>query len=698
MSEPERPALQWLEETVGLQKTGQSAEFVYSAREERSEWSLLRNLFFVDGCYQLVWRQFGVPDDYTIEFNLAATAGITNAQKVKWIFRRAADAQLDPEILVTTREVFVRSASGNYVNVTPLYTEGTSSCAGGTTAVVGTGTAWVTHRIKPGMLIRWPSVSATWFQISAVGTNTSITLTANGPNTGGSIAYEIRRCFGGDAKLSNDATGKNRLFCHVRNGDLYIAGNAVDGEFPAVLKVADVLANTAPLPADSTYILAQVALTTGHPTTAIVSTLNNIVGMQLSDDGRVVLSLWETLSGGGLAMNRARWSTPTLDNDWTGDGASFTDIPAAGDARSLTGLGRAGDTLAFHFDDSITLGRPTGQLTTPYDFSVSIGEAGCACPEVLCQFFGGDLYLGSNLTLYVFTGGSVEAVSRLVHDEVARFLAGQDVVPGDPDATPTSLLLQSSAMCFDGGVGSVHIFLNWDSSSLKVWGCRHLSFDMLAGRLTTADWPVPVSAAAAAIKIGRLFAAGFPSAYHDSGGLASGDLVRYCGPTPPNLFGRDTGAPQWDLPLLKTAQVTVIPSSLRTGWLNFGVPGYLKTAREIEIWAVNNTGGLSTTLTIAVESLPTNVNQLAAATPYPEIRTYTVPLRDWTQAGAPEGVAPLVNVARAQFDPGDVTDSNFQSAVGESLRFRVSGLPPGFVKLVIRATLDGPLAAVDSAG
>ena len=75
------------------------------------------------------------------------------------------------------------------------YTKGTASCAGATTAVVGTGSTWSADNLCIGSRIGFgssdPTQITTWYEIGAIGGDTSITLTANGPNTGGSVAYVI---------------------------------------------------------------------------------------------------------------------------------------------------------------------------------------------------------------------------------------------------------------------------------------------------------------------------------------------------------------------------------------------------------------------------------------------------------------------------------------------------------------------------
>ena len=97
------------------------------------------------------------------------------------------------------------SAATNYTGVAmrmtyDKYTTGTAACAGGTTAVTGTTTTWTASRLAAGSRIAFgttdPTTNPTWYEISAIGSDTTITLTTNGPNTGGSVSYVIEelRC------------------------------------------------------------------------------------------------------------------------------------------------------------------------------------------------------------------------------------------------------------------------------------------------------------------------------------------------------------------------------------------------------------------------------------------------------------------------------------------------------------------------
>lgn len=76
------------------------------------------------------------------------------------------------------------------------YITGTAACAGGTATVTGTGTAWSGSLILPGDTIYFRPADDWWtaaYYVESVDSTTQITLTGNGPNTGGSVDYIIVR-------------------------------------------------------------------------------------------------------------------------------------------------------------------------------------------------------------------------------------------------------------------------------------------------------------------------------------------------------------------------------------------------------------------------------------------------------------------------------------------------------------------------
>jgi hypothetical protein len=96
------------------------------------------------------------------------------------------------------------------------YITGQASCAGAA-AVAGNGTTWLASKMTVGSRIGFgsqdPTQIVTWYEISAVGGDAAITLTGNGPNTGGYVNYVIE-----DLKILVSTTNAT-----VANGGLFLA-------------------------------------------------------------------------------------------------------------------------------------------------------------------------------------------------------------------------------------------------------------------------------------------------------------------------------------------------------------------------------------------------------------------------------------------------------------------------------------------
>lgn len=695
---------QIVEATIGLGKTGATIEAPYSQLGPGGEeWSKLDHLIVADGLYEAAWSQVAA-QSLTIENNDGGT-GLSNAQKVKWIFREPdtslSTSDLKADIVVTTREIYVKQSDGTMVNMTPIYEEGTASCAGATTAVVGTGTAWTTHAIQPGMLMRFPSVSATWIPISAVGGNTAITLESNGPNTGGSIAYEIRRCFGGNAKFSTTANEirKNRIFAAVRNGSLYVAGNTVDGAEIAVIEVPDILENSALDPANSRYVLTRAARFTGQSANSYITSLWQVVGMHLADDGRIVLATWEGAANFRI-KNRVRWSSPTSVDEWRlVDGSGFSDIPGPGSI--ITAVGEVGGNPSFHFVAGITMGVPTGQLDVPYDFRGTQAECGASCPEVLSPFYGGDLFVGNDFDLYLFNGSTATPVGGPTFQFEAYSL-------GDEDGTfDYSAAMGTWACGYEGVTNSFHLFCNWTDSSADM-GCHHVQLQIPTEsnprRLYTFDWQVPITCLSDPTFSGRGFAIGFPSAFQESGGLASSTVVSFRSlPTRP-LNATNLAS----VPALKTGQPEYFLPRARTNWIDFGVPGWRKNLRAVEAWLMPPYSGPSSPpaqFSITIESLPIEINNgTGNSTNYPSPYTFTASQHPTPPSGGTALPSVVVTRTFAHVDPlaanpPDEFQSN-QVPSGDSFRISVlssesgSETIHGLIKVRVEAELAGPLNAL----
>lgn len=108
--------------------------------------------------------------------------------------------------------------------ITPIYATGTAAASG--TAVTGSGTSWSAN-VKVGDQIAFGSAtqtlaSATWYTVSAVGSDTSITLSASA-GTVADGAYTIRKVFSGtiDDRWSHDML----ILAQPANEDTWYATN-----------------------------------------------------------------------------------------------------------------------------------------------------------------------------------------------------------------------------------------------------------------------------------------------------------------------------------------------------------------------------------------------------------------------------------------------------------------------------------------
>lgn len=106
------------------------------------------------------------------------------------------------QILCTTRDVLEYDEETDIaLLLNRRFATGTVAVSG--TAVTGTGTGWVTAGIKAGDMIHFGnaaqrSLTATWYEIDAVGGETGITLTTSAGTIGAGSVYTIRRTFTGD--------------------------------------------------------------------------------------------------------------------------------------------------------------------------------------------------------------------------------------------------------------------------------------------------------------------------------------------------------------------------------------------------------------------------------------------------------------------------------------------------------------------
>lgn len=88
-----------------------------------------------------------------------------------------------------------------------LLTAGTATATNGSATVTGSGTVWAST-VRPGMLIAFGSPYSAWYQVTAVASDTSLTIHTNYTGTTGSYGYGILPWFATEAdaatRISND--------------------------------------------------------------------------------------------------------------------------------------------------------------------------------------------------------------------------------------------------------------------------------------------------------------------------------------------------------------------------------------------------------------------------------------------------------------------------------------------------------------
>lgn len=317
-------------------------------------------------------------------------------------------------LLVTQHEMFI-GTFGSWTNITPRYSTGTVSINNGTAALTGVGTSWKTRGI---ITTQQVLLSGSWYQISSVNSDTSITLATNysGANLVGA-AYQIRRTFALEET--------QRVFVANINNDLYVGGMISSGQVIGVgIDTADggVLVVTAGADPLATVTSAQVGFMTSGAN-AVASGVDNlgynireVQGMQALPDGRLVLLVhWYNLSGPQSGTNRVVYSSLTNLAVWTTSPGGFTDVTGyRGAGTALTSAGRG---VFVHFHDGIEVGDLTGAQDPPLRFRRSDAGVGAVGPSFIQRIPGGralspgDVFIGADGAIYNFNGGDAQSVT-----------------------------------------------------------------------------------------------------------------------------------------------------------------------------------------------------------------------------------------------------------------------------------------------
>lgn len=536
-------------------------------------------------------------------------------------------------VLVTSREIFVYSPQDStWYNATPVYTTPAITVdVNGTTGVVTTTAAadakWDQYKIVPGQLIEF-NADGNWYTIESVDSNTQLTTNYTGANLTAD-PYIIRRCFGG----RNYSHGDILMYATVFNGSLYLAGRTLAGAGvgPAVIKVSDLYDNVF----TTDYILAGFELTGDMDAAGqVVDDLWDIMGLQVLQDGRVVIACAEVPTGGtGIVSNRIRYSSNDEAYQWVASPAGFIDV--VGTPGGINALGSLDpNTLTVHFDRGIHIAAVTGQDDPPLAVSKSAAEVGCFSPKTLVQHRGGELFVGADGTVRRFDGATLERLT----DQSFWLLAGtadwsDRYSFGTVGSRNVAALSANMLGLYDPSHNHYRVFVNTTNfeglttvpASYEDYEqeCYCYVLDLGTGALFRDHFLPQVTAAS-----NPMYGFGVESNYNS--GLDAGDFGSAAIGIPTCLPNGDQTSPgQAEQPILYSlsAEVSIDqndtapygsrfwvgtlasmtneadPSGFVTDDFDFGYPGIDKTLSHVLIWAsVSDDVGPTNTSTLTLEA------------------------------------------------------------------------------------------------
>lgn len=290
--------------------------------------------------------------------------------------------------LALTTDRLYKWSSGDWAAVYQTYTEGTVTCAGGTT-VTGSGTQeWLTEA-RAGDPI---TIVTTDYVIDSITTDTVLELTTNGPSAGG-LAYSIENHLAGD--LSKPAT-------HCFGQDLWLFANGVDW----IKKYTGSTGALATLTGGDTYQATDVY----HKSRVIRHFAGSVM-------------LLNTIEDGVACPQRYRWSDIGELETWTN--ASFGDL--ADTPGHIVGGELLGDSvLVAYKDDCIVYLQPVGGGLWGFQPTNAAMGIGLIATNALLRvgdahiFFGESI--GEGIDVFLNVGGSIFSVGKSIRSELRRTL------------------------------------------------------------------------------------------------------------------------------------------------------------------------------------------------------------------------------------------------------------------------------------
>jgi hypothetical protein len=354
----------------------------------------------------------------TIDSTLVPPSTLTN-EKPLWVqfvdTTNSSGADDYCTIVVTNQQIFVKpNTAAAWVNATPIYSTGTITATNGSSAIVGSGTAWSTNNVGKFSTLK---IGIQEYTITAINSDTSITISGTFTGTtGAGKAYTIRRNF----------VSAVDLFCVVFNQNLYVAGTSCGGigiagfaPVPAVIKVSNIFSSPT-----TAYLTSGAILSPGLDFIGI----SRVSGIQALQDGRVVVA---------GSQNTIYYSSHLNDAVWTASPGGNTPIVLING--EINALGDMANNLTLHHNYGIVFGYPTGQADPPLRFQASGSHQGCYAPRSLKMMMGREYYVTISGDVCAFDGNMATVVGESIRpvlrplDRVTlhSFFAGVDSDRGE---------------------------------------------------------------------------------------------------------------------------------------------------------------------------------------------------------------------------------------------------------------------------
>lgn len=308
-------------------------------------------------------------------------------------------------VAFTLRDAFYYDlASSSWKYITKRHYAGKASCAGSTTAVVGSSTpAWSTLWPASRYYIKFgnqdPNTAGTWYLIASFGSATALTLATNGPNTGGAVDYVIRMCFNASddqypqiaQSVDEDTWEKVLIYTNYVDPPLIWEGTAACGIGDGFLRN---LGGTPPTNAKAVGAVSSRVF------------LGNVI------DGAVTYP--QTVFG-SAAGDPEDWTTSPLANNLVEtDDEVLAILPW-------------GTSLFVYKEKSITEIVPTYDATNPFVFYEKKFMNGLKVGRGITQFGNAHILRGDN-DFYVMNGSSMPPIGSGINNTITGLMNDDTVI------------------------------------------------------------------------------------------------------------------------------------------------------------------------------------------------------------------------------------------------------------------------------